>query len=169
MTALQRQIEAGAEQRRELQGALNKSQQRFTQELEQQRATAALAVERHNTEVRRLLLDVDRERGNLAKLQKELDLARRVTADQADLFRQQLSGKQLQLDQLRQRNGELEGSVGELRGQRDQLRQDVGGLRQRLESMSVVHAELEGQVKQAAAAAKPTKPKRARSRTQDGG
>lgn len=169
VTALQRQVEAGAEQRRELQGALNTSHQRFTQELEQQRAATALAVERHNTEARRLLLDVDRERGNSAKLQKELDLARRVNADQADLNRQQLSGKQQQMDELRQRNGELEGSVGELRGQRDQLLQEVGGLRQRLEIMSVAHAELEHQVKQAADAAKPSKPKRARSRAQDGG
>ena len=67
-TALQRQVEAGAEQRRELQGALTTSQQRFTQELEQQRAAAALAVERHAADTRRLLLDVDRARGNSAML-----------------------------------------------------------------------------------------------------
>lgn len=169
VTALQRQVDAGAEQRRELQGALNTSQQRFTQELEQQRAAATLAVERHAADTRRLLLDVDRARENSAKVQKELDLARRVTTDQADLYRQQSSGKQQQMDELRQRNGELEGSVGELRGQREQLLQDVGGLRQRLESMSVAHAELERQVKQAADAAKPSKPKRTHSRLQDGG
>lgn len=126
-------------------------------------------MERHAADTRRLLLDVDHARENSAKVQKELDLARRVTVDQADLNRQQLSAKQQQLDELRQRNEELEGGVGELRGQRDQLLQDVGGLRQRLESMSVVHAELEHQVKQATDAAKPSKPKRTHSRPLDGG
>ena len=159
-TALQRQVESGAEQRRELQGALTTSQQRFTEELEQQRAAAALAVERHAADTRRLLLDVDRARENSAKVRKELDLARRVTADQADLNRQKMSAKQQQLDELRQRNGELEGSAGELRGQRDQLLHEVGGLRQRLESMTVAHTELARQVNKPADATNPSKPKR---------
>lgn len=39
---------------------------------------------------------------------------------------------------LRQRNGELEGSISELRGQRDQLLQDLDGLRLRLEILPAV-------------------------------
>jgi phage shock protein A len=55
---------------------------------------------------------------------------RQNVADQAELHR-----KQQQTEGLRQRNGELEGSVAELRGQRDQLLRDMDGLRQRLESL----------------------------------
>ncbi|MGH8856850.1 MAG: DNA-binding protein, partial [Polaromonas sp.] len=42
-SALQRQVDTGAEQRRELQDSLKATQQRFTAELEQQRAAAATA------------------------------------------------------------------------------------------------------------------------------
>ncbi|RYG21817.1 MAG: hypothetical protein EON93_25610 [Burkholderiales bacterium] len=86
--------------------------------------------------MKRVLLAVDRERANAAKLQKELELTRRVLADQAELHRQQTAEKHQQAETLRQRAGELEGSVTELRGQRDQLIRDLEGLRTRLESMS---------------------------------
>lgn len=136
VTALQRQVDAGAAQRRELQDGFNAAQQRLTHELEQQRAAATAADERHAAEMKRMLLDVDRERVNATKLQKELEQARRMFADLTELHRQQISEKQQQAEGLRQRNGELEGSVSELRGQRDQLLRDMDGLRLRLESLS---------------------------------
>lgn len=136
VATLQRQVDADSAQRREMREALNAAQERFTREIELQRATAALAEERHDADMKRVLLAVDRERANAAKLQKELELTRRVLADQAELHRQQTAEKHQQAETLRQRAGELEGSVTELRGQRDQLIRDLEGLRTRLESMS---------------------------------
>jgi len=136
VASLQRQVDTDSAQRREIREALNAAQESFTREIEQQRAVAAAAEARHDADMRRVLLDVDRERGNAAKLQKELELARRTLAEQAELHRQQTAEKQQQAETLRQRAGELEGSVTELRGQRDQLVRDLDGLRKRLESMS---------------------------------
>lgn len=135
VTALQRQVDAGAAQRRELQDGFNAAQQRFTHELEQQRAAATATEERHAAEMKRMLLDADRERVNVTKLQKELEQGRRMFAALTELHRQQISEKQQQAEGLRQRNGELEGSVTELRGQRDQLLRDMDGLRLRLERL----------------------------------
>jgi hypothetical protein len=133
-TSLQRQIDTEVAQRRELQESLQVAQQRFNHELEQQRALSTSMEERHASEVRRLQLDVDRERVHATRLQKDLGLSQRVQADQADLHRQQGREKQEQADALRQRNGELEGSLAELRGQRDHLLTDIANLRLRLES-----------------------------------
>lgn len=134
VTVLQRQVDAGAAQRRELQDGFNAAQQRLTHELEQQRAAATAAEDRHAAEMKRMLLDVDRERVSATKLQKELEQVRRMFTDLTELHRQQISEKQQQAEELRQRNGELEGSVTELRGQRDQLLRDAEELRLRVES-----------------------------------
>lgn len=137
VTTLQRQVDADSAQRRELREALNAAQERFTRAIEQQRAANAGIEERHDADMKRVLLDVDRERGTAAKLQKELEQARRALAEQAELHRQQTADKNQQVETLRQRAGELEGSMTELRGQRDQLMRDLDSLRMRLETMSM--------------------------------
>jgi len=131
---LLRQIDAGATQRRELQEGLQTAQQRFTHELEQQRLASSNLEERHASAMRRLLLDVDRERVHATKLQKDLAMCQRVQVDQTELHRQQVTEKQVQAEELRQRNGELEGSLAELRWQREQLLKDMADERSRLES-----------------------------------
>ena len=137
-TSLQRQIDANVAQRRELQEGVQAAQQRFTYELEQQRLASANLEERHAADTRRLLLDVDRERVHATKLQKELAMSQRVQADQTELHRQQVTEKHVQVEELRQRNGELEGSLAELRGQREQLLRDMADMRSRLESKPAV-------------------------------
>ncbi len=137
-TSLQRQIDANAAQRRELQEALQTAQQRFTHEMEQQRLASSTLEERHASDIRRLLLDVDRERVSATKLQKDLAMCQRVQADQTELHRHQVTEKQVQTEELRQRNGELEGSLAELRGQREQLLRDMAQMRLRLESKAPV-------------------------------
>ena len=137
-TTLKRQIDAGATQRRELQDDLKATLQRFTQELEKQRVASAGLEDRHAAEMRRLLLEIDRERVTVTKLQKDLALNQRVLADQTDLHRQQIVEKQQQADGLRQRNGQLEGGLTELRTQREQLLLEIVGLRERMSSAPVV-------------------------------
>jgi len=122
---------------------------------------ATAAEERHATETKRMLLYVDRERVGSARLQKELEQARRIVVDQTELHRQQMTEKQQQTEALRQRNGELEGGVAELRRQRDQLLRDVDGLRLRLESLPAAKAAPARQVKAGSPGiAKASRPKR---------
>jgi chromosome segregation ATPase len=85
VTAQQRQVETAAVHRQELQAALSAAQERFTRELEQQRAVATATEERHAGEMKRALLDVDRERGNTGKLQKEIEQLRREIVDVGDV------------------------------------------------------------------------------------
>ena len=132
VAAQQRQVDAAAVQRQELQAALNAAQENFTRELEQQRATTRATEERHAGEMKRVLLDVDRERGNAGKLQKEVDQLRRETAGQAEVHRRELLDRQQQLDALRQRNGELEGRAAELLEQRGLQARELEATRQRL-------------------------------------
>lgn len=119
--ALQRQVEDAGQQRRELQEAMQATQQRFAHELEQQRARAAAAQEQHTADMRRVLLDVDRERTAAAKAQKELEQARRAAAEQAEMHRAALSASQQERAQLGQRLGEVEGALVETRAARDML------------------------------------------------
>ncbi len=56
VAALQRQVDGAAGQRQELQAALNATQERFTRELEQQRANATATEQRHAGETKRALL-----------------------------------------------------------------------------------------------------------------
>lgn len=134
VSALQRQIDAEVMQRRELQEGFSATQLRFTHELEQQRAASHASEARHTNDLKRLLLDIDRERVNASRLQKDLEQTRRTFAEQTELQRQELQDKQQTLDALRQNNSELEGSAGQLRGQRDQLNQQLDELQIRLKT-----------------------------------
>lgn len=134
VNALQRQVDAGVMQRRELQEGFTATQQRFSHELEQQRTAAHASEVRHTSDLKRLLLDIDRERVNASRLQKELEQTRRTFAEQTELQRQELQDKQQALDILQRHNRELEGNAGELRGQRDQLNQQLDELQIRLKT-----------------------------------
>jgi chromosome segregation ATPase len=119
--ALQRQVDDGALQRRELQEAMQATQQRFTHELEQQRGVATAAEERYNADLRRALLDVDRERSVATKAQKELEQARRAAAEQSEKHRLGLNALQQERAQLSQQLGVVEGALAETRSARDAL------------------------------------------------
>jgi hypothetical protein len=71
VASLQRQVDTDSAQRPEIRAALDAAQERFTREIERQRAVAAAIEARHDADTRRVLLDVDRERGNAAKLQND--------------------------------------------------------------------------------------------------
>ena len=119
--ALQRQVDDGAQQRRELQEALQITQHRFSHELEQQRRAAAAAEERYNADLRRALLDVDRERSVATKAQKELEQARRTAGEHAEQNRVKLEALQHEHAQLSQKLGVSEGALAEIRSARDAL------------------------------------------------
>lgn len=157
VSALQRQVDAGVTQRRELQEGFSAAQQRFTHDLAQQRVAASAGEARHASDLKRLLLDVDRERVNASKLQKELEQTRRTLVEQTELQHQQLIDKQQAYDALGQRCGGLEGSVAELREQRDQLNQSLGELRLRLASAAPLPALARSPLKRAIRSPQPPK------------
>jgi len=134
VSALQREVDAGVTQRRELQEGFSAAQQRFTHDLEQQRAAVSAGEARHAHDLKRLLLDVDRERVNAARVQKELEQTRHTLAMQTELQQRELLDKQQAFDALGLRCGGLEGSVTELRVQRAQLTQALEELHLRLEA-----------------------------------
>ncbi len=144
---LLQQVNTGIAQQRQLQEEFNTSQQRLTQELEQQRAAATMAEERHAMAMKRWLLEADRERTNAAKLQKELEQVRRTLVDQAELQRQQQLEKQQALEALTQQNGTLTGRVAELQGQREQLNQELTTIRLRLENWHTAQPARRGLLK----------------------
>lgn len=146
--ALQRQVDSQAGERQTLVDGFNAAQQRSAVELQQQRnaaMTEGLALEeRHTAELKRLILEIDRERGNTSKSQKELEQARQTQAAGAEVQRQQTLQQQEQHDKtqaladgLRLRSGALEGSVAELREQRSQLLGTIEALRERLDQGAV--------------------------------
>lgn len=124
-STLQLQLEAGDEQRRELQRALEAARQGFERQLEEQRVAATMALDRHQADLRRALLDVDRERSAAAKLQKDLEQARRAMAEQADQHRRKVHQLQDELGQARQKLGLIEGALSEARSAGEALRAQI--------------------------------------------
>jgi len=120
--ALERQIEQAAEQRRELQRALEEARLGFEKQLAEQRDAAKSTEERHQGDLRRVLLDVDRERSASAKWQKELEQVKRSAAEQVDQHRARVGGLEGELTQIRQKLTGAEAALAEARGAGDQLR-----------------------------------------------
>ena len=157
VTAQPRQVAAATVHRQELQAALNAAQERFTRELERQRAVATATEERHAGEMKRALLDVDRERGNAGKLQKEIEQLRHEIAGRADVHRQEVLERQQQIDALRQRSGESEGRVAQLLEQREQQTRELDEARQRLEAAAAKRAPGTRTAQRTPAKSKPSK------------
>jgi len=105
-TGLEQQIQQLAAQRQELTAFVD---------------AARDAEQRATEEQRRLLLEIDRERGNAARVQKELDAVRATLDKAAKAQAEKLAQALQQVDQLRQHNAELEVSQAALRVERDQL------------------------------------------------
>jgi len=128
-SAIERQLEEAAEQRRGLQRAVEDARRGFEKQLEEQRSAAQTAAERHEADLKRSLLDVDRERALAGRQQKELDQARRALTEQGDRHREEAARLQhafeAQLGQIRQKLGEVESALAEARGARDALRQQL--------------------------------------------
>lgn len=80
------------------------------------RSTSSSADER-----RRVLLEVDRERGNVARIQKDLETYKAAADKAAKAQADKLAQALLQIEQLRQHGTDLELAQASLRAERDQL------------------------------------------------
>lgn len=86
-------------------------------------------------EQRRLLLEVDRERGQAARLQKELDALKLATDKAAKSHADELAQSSRQIDELRKHGSELEIALATLRAEHAQVQKlaaSGGGGRQSL-------------------------------------
>jgi chromosome segregation ATPase len=128
-SALQAQITAAAEQRRELQESHKLSQQNWLAELEQQRRTSLVAQENSAADMRRVLLDIDRERLAGAKLQKELLNARSELTDQALMLGQKLADEQKKSQTALMQNGELKTMAAQLEAKSSRLIEEIASIR----------------------------------------
>jgi hypothetical protein len=79
------------------------------------------AEQRSADERRRVLLEVDRERGNVARIQKDLETHRAAADKAAKAHADKLTQALLQIEQLRQHGTDLELAQASLRAERDQL------------------------------------------------
>jgi hypothetical protein len=124
-SALERQVASAVQQRREMQEALGAARKDFEAQVEQQRALARAAEERHLEALQRLRLEHERERTGAARLQEELDSARRQLGLREAQHGVQMQRAQEEIAALRQQLGAAEGSLSETRSARDQLRRQL--------------------------------------------
>jgi chromosome segregation ATPase len=134
-STLQDQVRLAQQGEQQLQRALEAARQDFASELDKLRADGTLAQERLKAAETRALLEIDRERQAAARLQKELDAATRKAEQGVSRHRDEEQKLQVQVGNLRQQVGVLEGNLDALlaanarymdeaaqaRDQRDQL------------------------------------------------
>lgn len=121
---------------------LEKVREGFSRDLEKLRETAERAEERLRATEKRALLEIDRERGAVAKLQRELD----ETTKRAD-----------------KREAEHHRVVDALQAQVGDLRQQTGMLQGRLEAMQAAQVALQTELSAARRATAPSARPRAAS------
>ncbi|BCG05128.1 hypothetical protein PPGU19_096960 (plasmid) [Paraburkholderia sp. PGU19] len=122
---------------------LEKVREGFSRDLDKLRETAERAEKRQRATEKRALLEIDRERGAVAKLQKEVD----ETTKRAD-----------------RREAEHHRAVEALQAQLGDARHQAGVLQGRLDAVQVAHAALQDQVaEQRRANADRSSPARAKS------
>lgn len=128
--AQERQLRQAAEDLRRQEAALDLARREFTSEMEKHRVTSQLAEERYRAAEERALLEIDRERTQAGRLQKELDLARTAASHVADRHRTDILALHTELGQLKQRLGGLEGNLQSALSERDRVCTDAEALRE---------------------------------------
>jgi chromosome segregation ATPase len=158
-STLQEQVRLAQQGEQQLQRALETTRHEFASELDKLRADGALAQERLKAAETRALLEIDRERQAAARLQKELDAAVRKREQGDARYRTELQALHVQLGDLRQQVGVLEGNLASVQVAHARDADELARTREQL-SMSRASADTRRQTP-------PTKPvaKRKVSRT----
>ncbi len=90
---------------------LQDARREFTAELDKLRSSSQLTEERFRTSETRAMLEIDRERTAVVKLQRELDVIRASASKAAERDRSEVAALQAQLGDHRQKAGILEGNL----------------------------------------------------------
>lgn len=123
--ALEAQLRSANQATADQQKAMDDARRDFSSELEKLRDALKVTEERYQAAESRALLEIDRERTIAAKLQKDLDHARAMSAEAADRHRTESHSLQDEIGNQRQRIGHLEGELRAIGGSRDQLLSDL--------------------------------------------
>lgn len=143
-STLMEMLEGAKLESRELNQQLAVARQEFSAELGKLHAASKLAEERTWATEKRMLVDLDRERTQSARLQKELETLRSETARTAEVQRQELSALQVKLSDGQQQNGKLEGMLQTITASLEQTELEAKRLQAELEHMKTQAAtELE--------------------------
>jgi predicted nucleic acid-binding Zn-ribbon protein len=109
---------------------LEKVREGFSRDLDKLRETAERAEERLRAAEKRALLEIDRERGAVAKLKKEIDeITRRADRRDADHHRA-VEALQAQLGDARHQAGVLQGRLDAVQATNATLQQELAAVRQ---------------------------------------
>lgn len=127
--ALGRQLAEAARQRAALENALADARRDFAGELDKSRQALRRSEERHEAAEKRALLEIERERSNAARLQKELARLRQDALDAAEAQRVEATRLHDELAELRQRLGVSQGSLAEMRVHNEALSTQLQSLR----------------------------------------
>jgi chromosome segregation ATPase len=115
---------------------IEKMRESFSRDLNKLREMAERAEERLRATEKHALLEIDRERTDVTRLQKELDAATR-RAEQSDArHRSELQATQMQLADARHQAGVLEGSLGAVREASATYARELWLLRQQMTAAS---------------------------------
>jgi chromosome segregation ATPase len=117
----------------------------FAAEMEKLRSEAQLAEERFRAVEKRALLEIDRERGATARLQKDLDATRAEAARASEQYRLEASALQQQLGDTRQHVGLLEGQLQGAKTHGEQLLRDFQDAQKHLTEAAIRAASLESE------------------------
>lgn len=135
-SSLEEQLEKMRGDRTELQHALELARRDFSVELDKLQASVQLAEERFHASEQRALLEIDRERSQAAKRQKELSAVRAAADQSAERQKHEVAAFQTQMGDLRQKIGVLEGNLQALEANRGGLVAELEVIRQQLTNAS---------------------------------
>ena len=91
-----------------------------------------MAEERYRAAEQRALLEIDRERMQATKLQKELNSTRGAASDASERQRAEVSSLQTEIGQLRQQTGMLEGNLQAVTASKQQIVAELDIVRDQL-------------------------------------
>jgi chromosome segregation ATPase len=135
-SALEAQLAQVAVSLAEAQKAIEQARQDFAAELEKLRAANEIADERHQAAESRALIEIDRERMQSAKAQKDLEAVRTASNDAVERHRLESRDFQDQIAEGKQRIGVLEGRLGSIEASSAQLAAELAQERKALRDMT---------------------------------
>lgn len=130
--ALKTRLDASDGERERLQLALKGARDSFSQELDKVQETIRAIEARAEAEIKRYLLEIDRERGLAKKANLELNTAKARMAKELAASKTEHAKLQKQVSHLIESSGKLQGKLAELSSQYTQTKKDLASANSKL-------------------------------------
>lgn len=144
--ALQSQLNQAQQENTAQLQRLDETRHDFTSELEKLRNANKLSEESFRASEVRVLMELDRERTTVTKLQKELDAARVFNQQSSDRHHAELTASQVQLGDQKQKLGLLAGELSATRTNRDAIAAELSTAQLNLTNFVSETATLRGEI-----------------------